>query len=208
MVGGVTDQTTQAPTENVARGALLALLAIPAAVIAFAIVGAIFGGVSGIAAIVVPYIAAFLYRLGAGAPLSRAGWAPFIGISAVAILVGTFAGIASTAWTAFNSVGGDNALVNPAFWRTVGNQFTSGLGDNLVPILIGLVLGAVGIVSIVRGRGFGGSRFGIQPSGRIAPADVSIYTQPEAPTIPAPPAAPNGTTPGTMLNGKPVEPEK
>ncbi len=204
----MTDQTA-APTENVARGALVTLLAIPVAIIAFVIVGAIFGGVSGIAAIIVPYIAGFLYRVGAGAPLSRAGWGPFVGISAVAVLVGTFAGITAAAWRVFTSVGGDNALGNPAFWHTVGNQFTVDLGDNAVPILIGLVLGAVGIVTVIRGR----TGRGVQPSGRVSPADAAIYTQadptmPVPPAPPAPPAAPNGTTPGTMLNGKPVDPNQ
>jgi hypothetical protein len=202
----MTEQTAQQPVENVARGTLLALLAIPAAVLAFAIVGALFGGVSGIAAIVVPYIAAFLYRLGAGAALSRAGWAPFIAVTAVAIVIGTVTGIGSTAWTAFNSVGGKNALVNPAFWRTVGNQFTISLADNAVPILIGLVLGAVGIVSVIRGRA-GVAGFG-RTGGRIAPEDVAEYTQPEsmAPAAPPVPPAPNAPSPGVILNGKPLDP--
>ncbi len=202
----MTEQTAQQPVENVARGTLLALLAIPAAVLAFAIVGALFGGVSGIAAIVVPYIAAFLYRLGAGAALSRAGWIPFIAVTAVAIVIGTVTGIGSTAWTAFNSVGGKNALVNPAFWRTVGNQFTISLADNAVPILIGLVLGAVGIVSVIRGRaGVAGFR---RTGGRIAPEDVAEYTQPEstAPAAPPVPPAPNAPSPGVILNGKPLDP--
>jgi hypothetical protein len=105
--------------------------------------------------------------------------------------------------------------VNPAFWRTVGNQFTTNLGDNVVPILIGFVLGAVGIVGIIRGRGIGGSRFG-QASGRIAPQDVASYTadpavpnphvvDPAAP--PAPPTA-NAPSPGIILNGKPLDPDK
>ncbi len=204
----MTEYSAQQATENVARGALLALLTIPAAVIAFAVVGSIFGGISGIAAIVVPYIAAFLYRVGAGAPLSRAGWVPFIAISAVSILVGTFAGVASSAWSAFNSVGGKNALVNPAFWRTVGNQFTTNLSDNLVAILIGVVLGTIGIVSIVRGRGIG-SRFGTQASGRISPEDVAAYEEP-TPTAPTPPAPPSANTPspGIILNGMPLDPDK
>ena len=202
----MTEQTAQQPVENVARGTLLALLAIPAAVLAFAIVGALFGGVSGIAAIVVPYIAAFLYRLGAGAALSRAGWAPFIAVTAVAIVIGTVTGIGSTAWTAFNSVGGKNALVNPAFWRTVGNQFTISLADNAVPILIGLVLGAVGIVSVIRGRA-GMAGFD-RTGGRIAPEDVAEYTRPEstAPAAPPVPPAPNAPSPGVILNGKPLDP--
>ncbi|MEO8094139.1 MAG: hypothetical protein ABI632_04305 [Pseudolysinimonas sp.] len=200
-----------AATENVTRGAILSLLAIPAAVILFAIVGGIFGGVSGIAAIAVPYVAAALYRFGAGAALSRAGWLPFIVISAIAVLVGTFSGIAASAWQLFNSVGGKNALVNPAFWRTVGNQFTTNLGDNFIGIAIGLVLGIVGIVGILRGR-----TIGTPAGGRVAPADVAALENPyagdataaAAPPVPPAPPAPNAPSPGVILNGKPIEPEK
>jgi hypothetical protein len=203
----MTEQTAQQPAENVARGTLVALLAIPAAIVAFALVGALFGGVSGIAAIVVPYIAAFLYRFGAGTTLSRAGWIPYIGVTAAAIVIGTVGGIASGTWSTFSSVGGKGGILGSAFWRTVGNQFTIYLGDNAVPILIGLVLGAIGIVSVIRGRtrigGFG------RTGGRIAPQDVAEYTHPEskAPAAPPVPPAPNAPSPGIILNGKPLDPD-
>lgn len=221
----MTDQT--APVENVTRGALLALLAIPAAGIAFAIVGGIFGIISGIAAIIVPFIAAFLYRVGAGAPLSRAGWTPFVVISAVAVLFGVFAGIATSAFSAFTAVGGKNALINPAFWRAVGNQFTLNLGDNFAAIAIGVVVGIFGIVQVLRGRTFG-SRAG----GRGAPQNVATTENPYpaavpgaapitpaappvtsafppiTPAAPPVPPAPNAPSPGVILNGKPIEPQK
>ena len=213
----MTELATPNPVENVARGSLLTLLSIPVAMIAFALVGGVFGGVSGIAAIIVPYIAGGLYRTGAGAPLSRAGWAPFIGITSVAIILGTVTGIVATAWTAFNAVGGDNAFSNPAFWQAVQGRFTTNLGDNLVPILIGLAVGAAGLVGVLRGRSTAAGRGAA--SRRIAPQDVAAYTpnpylaDPTAPAVPpAPPAAPaaptsNAPSPGVILNGKPLDPD-
>lgn len=199
-----------AATENVARGALLTLLSIPAAVILFAIVGTVFGGVSGIAAIAVPYLAAGLYRFGAGAALSRAGWLPFIVIAGIAVLVGTFSGLVAAAWQLFNSVGGKNALVNPAFWRTVGNQFTTNLGDNLIGILIGLVLGIVGIVGVVRSRTVGrpvGGRVSAQDVAALDATYAGDASAPAVPPAPATPPVPNAPSPGVILNGKPLEPD-
>lgn len=213
----MTDQTAQQPgAENVTRGALVTLLAIPIAMIAFIIVGAVFGGISGIAAIIVPYIAARLYRAGAGAPLSRAGWVPFIGIAGAAILIGTFTGIAAGAWRAFTSVGGQGGILGSPFWRTVSYQFTDGLGDNAIAILIGLGLGTVGISSVIRGR-TAGARTGFGRGGRVSPEQVAaVYSQPDpstpappaAPSAPTPPIAPNATSPGIILNGKPLDPDK
>lgn len=196
MVENMTDTT--APTENVGRGTTFALLAIPAAIIIFAVVAGLFQLISGIAAIVIPYIAAWLYQKGAGAPLSRAGWGPFIGVSAVAIVLGTISGIVAATYSGFLGKGG---LFSSAFLRTLLNQFSGNLGDNIVPLLIGLGLGAVGIASVLRG-----------PRGRAAQVATPTATDAPAPAaappaVPAPPAA-DQPSPGVMLNGKPVDPKQ
>jgi len=199
----MTDQTSAptAPIENVGRGATFALLAIPAAIIVFAIIAGIFQIISGIVAVVVPYIASWLYTKGAGAPLSRAGWGPFIGITAVAILLGTFTGIVAATYASYLGNGG---FFSAAFLRTLGNQFTTNIGDDVLPILIGLALGAVGIAGVLRG-----------PRNRVTAPVANPYT-PTAPDAtapatpiapPAPPAA-NQPSPGVMLNGKPVDPKQ
>ena len=143
------------PIENVARGTTFALLVIPVAIVAFGVVAGISGIFSGIVAIAVPYVAAWLYGKGAGTPLTRKGWGPFVAVSAAAILLGTFAGFVGGAYAAYSSVGGDGGIFAPALWTTVGNQLTRGLGDSLISILLGLGLGAAGIVSVLRGGTLG-----------------------------------------------------
>lgn len=192
---------TTAPTENVGRGTTFALLAIPAAIVIFAIVAGLFQLISGIAAIVIPYIAAWLYQKGAGAPLSRAGWGPFVGVSAVAIILGTFTGIVAATYRGY--LGHDGLLSGP-FLRTLGNQFTTNFGDNIVPLLIGLGLGAVGIASVIRGprtrvAGTSGGAATVAPITPVAPQENAT---------PAPPIAPNQPSPGVMLNGKPIDPNQ
>ena len=202
----MTDQTSTptAPIENVGRGATFALLAIPAAIILFAIIAGIFQIISGIVAVVVPYIASWLYTKGAGASVSRAGWGPFIGITAVAIVLGTFTGIVAATYASYLGNGG---FFSAAFLRTLGTQFTTNFGDNVLPILIGLVLGAVGIAGVLRG-----------PRNRVAAPAANPYTPPApdatepaapiAPPAPPTPPAANRPSPGVVLNGKPVDPKQ
>jgi hypothetical protein len=178
----------------VGRGATLTLLAIPAAIVVFAVVAGVFQIISGIVAVVIPYLAAWLYKKGAGAPLTRAGWAPFMGITAVAILIGTFVGIVAATYAGYLGNGGP---LSAPFLRTLGNQFTTNLGDTAIPILIGIGLGAIGIVGVIRG-----------PRGKAATTAPSAAATPTAaPTIPAPPA-PNQPSPGVLLNGKPMDPRQ
>jgi len=144
-----------APTENVSRGALVALLAIPAAILAFVIVAWVFdlaGGTYPLLAIavafLVPNITAWLYTKGAGAKLSSAGRLWFILISLVAVLLGAVASVIATAYFAFTRVGGDGGLFGSAFATTVGNKL--GSMDLVVPLGIAVVLGIVSIFLTLR----------------------------------------------------------
>ena len=214
----MTDSTVQpaaanepAAHENVQRGALFTLGAIPIGIAAFALVAGLFGFITGIIAIVIPYVASWLYTKGAGAPLTRKGWLPWIAITAVAVVVGTFSGIVAGAYNAYQSVGGSG--LTPAFWTSVGNQFTRNGVDTLFALVIGIGLGLVGIVSVLRGgRGFGArnaNRLTPAQTDAIAPdAPASATPPPAAPPAAAPPVAPNQPSPGVMLNGKPVDPDK
>lgn len=198
----MTDQTLApaAPVENVGRGATFALLAIPAAIVIFIIVGGVFKfSFAGIASIVVPYIAYALYTRGAGTQLTRKGWGPFIGVAAIAVVVGTFTGIVALAYALYL---GNDSLLSTVFLRSVGNRIAS--GDGALSIIVGLGLGAVGIVGAIRG----------QRTNRVVPAapatpDASAPVAPVAPPVapPVPPAA-NQPSPGVLLNGKPINPKQ
>ncbi|MCU1412083.1 MAG: hypothetical protein JWR04_2790, partial [Rhodoglobus sp.] len=143
------DQTLApaAPTENVGRGATFALLAIPAAIIIFIIVGGVLQfSFAGIASIVVPYIAMSLYTRGAGAPISSKGWGPFVAVAAVAVIIGTFTGIIALAYARYL---GHEGILSAPFLRTVGNQIAS--PDGIIALVVGLGLGAVAIFGAIRG---------------------------------------------------------
>ncbi|CAN5380159.1 hypothetical protein BH11ACT5_BH11ACT5_23380 [soil metagenome] len=201
----MTDQTIAptAPVENVGRGATFALLAIPAAIIVFIIVGGVLRFTfAGIASIVVPYIAISLYTRGAGAPISRKGWGPFIAVAGAAVIVGTFTGIIALAYARY--LGHDGLLSGP-FLRTVGNQIAS--ADGAISLVIGLGIGAAAIVSAIRG-----------PRSRVAPAAAPAAPMATTPPPAAPPVAPSVAPPappvpnqpsaGILLNGKPIDPTK
>lgn len=189
------------PVENVGRGTTFALLAIPASLILFAIVGGLLGIVTGLAAIVVPYIAAWLYSKGAGAPLSKAGWPPFISISVVAIILGTVVGVVGGFYNAFTRVGGDGGLLGSAFWTTVRLQLTDNIDAYFFPIFVGLALGGAGIIAVLRGRH-------VKPAGKATAKATGNPAKRAVP--PAAPTAPlqNKPSPGIILNGKPLDPDK
>ncbi len=197
------------PIENVGRGATFALLAIPAAIIIFAVVGGMLGLVSGFAAIAIPYIAQWLYTKGAGAPLGKAGWAPFVGIASLAVFIGTFVGIIGGFYHSFTRVGGDGGIFGGAFFTTVRNHLTNNIEDTAFPILIGLGLGTAGIVGVLQGRKVKPSNSTRAPFERPA-ASTAPPAPPAPPVPPAPPTrlAANQSSPGILLNGKPLDPEK
>lgn len=177
------------PSENVGRGLALATLAIPVGVIAGALVGAL-GLIGGLAAIVVGPAAGWLYTKGAGAPLRRSAWLPFLLIGAVGILAATAAGAIGEAYAAFTAVSGDGGLFGSAFATTVATKLAN--GDLLLPILAGLGLGVIGLFGALRG-----------------PAATGSSTAAEVAAVPEPPVAPtpNAPSPGVILNGEPVDPD-
>lgn len=200
----MTDQTVPATPENVGRGATFALLVIPIALVIFAIVGGVIGLIPGLAAVVVPGIANWLYLKGAGVPQARTGRGALIAIIAVAVILGLIVGTIGAFYHGFLSVNGKGGLFGPAFATTLRN----GLGnieDVILPILLGLGLGAAGIAGI-----FGNK------NRRQQAATVAAPQQPDVPAAAAPPAAPaapavtppNQPSPGILLNGKPLDPQQ
>ena len=182
------------------RGLAFTLLVIPASILAFGIVGGLFQAITGFVAIIVPPIAAWLFLKGAGTPVAREARAPFILITAAAIVLGLFTGIAASTYARFLSVAGEGGPFGSAYLRTLGTQFTTGFEDTLVPIIFGLGLGAVAIFSVLRGPRPGAA--GTAPAA-AAPAPAATLP-PAAPTIPAA----NTPSPGIILNGKPLDPKQ
>jgi hypothetical protein len=205
----MTDDTTQ-PAENVGRGTCFSLLSILGGMALFGVVAAIFSlvdsylvFVAGIAAYVIPFLAARLYVKGAGAPPVN-GRLPFIVVSVIAIALSTLTGIIFSTFIAYSRVGGDGGVLSPVFWTTMRNQFTGNVENVGIPALIGLGLGIFGLVSVLRGGTLGGRKTAATSA---APATEAVVPN-VVPPAPTAPAAPNAPSPGVILNGKPINPGK
>jgi len=199
----MSETTAPTPVENVGRGTLVALLSIVVGV-GFALVGAwMFGSFAAIAAIVVGQAAIAFYARGAGTALSKAGWMPVIIISAVGVLLAAIAGAIGGIYFDFSKVGGDGGPFGEQFLTILGGKIERAPMDVLLPVLLGLGAGVVGIVSALRGP----QTPPAQKGPRIAKAPTaSAEPTPENPT----PENPEITkpSPGIMLNGKPLEPDE
>lgn len=220
----MSDSTATPPVENVSRGVAFALVAIPVGIIASALLGSLLGIASGIVALVVAYLAGWLYSKGAGGPfegkmVGPAGRLPYVLIAAAAVILGAITSVVAAVYSAFTSVNGPGGLFGSAFATTLG-RVLSEPGDIILPILLCLVFGAVGIASVVRGPKAkqqeaaypGQPGYPVQPTQPTAAAGYTAADQsaaPQAPSIPTtPPVAPNQPSPGVILNGKPVDPTK
>lgn len=185
----MTETTPESPADTPSRGIALASLAIPLAVIAGALIGSL-GLNGGLAAVIVGPAAGWLYAKGAGAPLRRTAWIPFIVIGIVGVLLATAAGTIAEAFAAFAAVSGDGGLFGSVFATTVATKLAN--GDLLLPIVVGLGLGAIGVVGALRGPTTART---VAPVAPTAPA-----AEPTAPT-------PNAPSPGVILNGEPLDPD-
>lgn len=229
----MSDSTATPPVENVSRGITFALVAIPVGIIASALLGSLLGIASGIVALIVAYLAGWLYSKGAGGPfegkmVGPAGRLPYVLIAAAAVILGAITSVVAAVYSAFTSVNGPGGLFGSAFATTLG-RVLSEPGDIILPILLCLVFGAVGIASVVRGPKAkqqeaaypGQPGYPVQPTQPTQPgypaqpttaAGYPVADQsaaPQAPSIPTtPPVAPNQPSPGVILNGKPVDPTK
>lgn len=186
----MTETAPASPADKLNRGVAFASLVIPLAVIAAGIVGSI-GLNGGLAAVIVGPAAAWLYAKGAGAPLRRAAWIPFLIIGFFGVVLATAAGTIAEAYAAFTAVSGDGGLLGPVFATTVATKLAN--GDLLLPILVGLGLGAIGLFGALRG-----------PTATTTVAPATLAAPAAEPTAPP---APNTPSPGVILNGEPLDPD-
>ncbi|WP_309616009.1 hypothetical protein [Salinibacterium sp.] len=184
------------PEPNVRRGLAFALLGIPVSLTIFAIVGLVIGPITSFVAIAIPLVMSGLYVRGASGPLSAGARAPFAGITLVAMVVGTLVGLVAGFYNTFSAVGGDGGIVGSAFQTTVRNQFSNNTLENVIPIVFGLGIGIGTLVSVLRGNA-GALRRGGRPIMSRAPVEVDA-TSPVA----------NQSSPGILLNGKPLDPKE
>jgi len=179
------------PSENVQRGVIFALIALPAGVIAWDILWS-FGFVASIVAFGVAYLAVRLYRFGSGGRVSRTGAIAVAAITIGTLIVAFISGFAVDVVGLYSQQFGTSipeALVAPRFWSIVFSAMTS--PQALPTLLLAALFGALGCFGTLRSA-FLQTR--AQPTMAAA--------QPADPSVPAPPAAPSGM----VLNGEPVPP--
>lgn len=140
------------PVEDVNRGTVVALLALPVGVILWVLVWSL-GFIVSIITFGVAYLAMFLYRLGSGGTIGRAGAVRVAIITLVTLALAIFAGLVADVAIGIGSVTGVGpveALGNPAF----GEVFTSYITDPESGLLLNLGLaigfGLLGCFGILR----------------------------------------------------------
>ena len=176
------------PAENVARGTLFALVAVPAGVIVWVVLWN-FGFIASIVGFGVAYAAMFLYRFGSGGVLSRTGALRVALVTIGTLLIAFFGGVVSDVlgvWTAETGEGVLAGLVSPDFW-TAFQQIIAldGVAASYLPDFgLALLFGALGCFGLLR-RAFRSTA----PAAPVAPfATTAPVAPPAAPFAPQPPA--------------------
>jgi len=178
-----------APYENVGRGTVVALFVIPVGVIVWVIIWSI-GFIASIVSFGVALLAMFLYRLGSGGQMGRAGAVRVTIITIVTVGLAIFAGLVSDVAIGIGLVAHVSpieALGNSAFWNVFSTYLAEaeGLTFNL---LLAAGFGVLGCFSILR-------------AAFKAPAANAVAGQqawPQNPTNPQQQAWPQNPQPGTQ----------
>jgi hypothetical protein len=179
----------QAPIEDVNRGTVVALLTIPAGVIVWTLVWSI-GVVASIVTFGVAILATFLYRLGSGGVIGRAGAIRITAITLVTVVLSIIAGLVADVAIGIGQVAGISpieALTHPGFGDVFGLYLSSGDGGLYLSLGIAVLFGILGCFSVLRGA-------------FAATAAVEPQAQTPWPTLPANPQA------DPFADEKPIDP--
>jgi hypothetical protein len=140
------------PPENVPRGTLMALLIIPAGIIAWVILWQ-FGLIASIVALGIAFGALWLYRFGSGGRISRTGAVRITVITVVALLLAFVGGLVAEVLPMYanqRNIDFVTALTSGEFWSFFGNAVENNFGDIMVQFVIALIFGALGCFSVLR----------------------------------------------------------
>jgi hypothetical protein len=155
----VPESSQPAALENVVRGAIFALLAVPVGVILWVVIWSL-GVVSAIVAFVVAAGAAWLYRRGSGGRVSLSGALVISGVVLGTLLASFYFGIVSDwirAVVEQTGLSPIQALAAPAFWPSFNSVFGELLKADLPSLGIALLFGVLGAFSVLR-RAFASAR--------------------------------------------------
>lgn len=181
------ESTTPAtPPEDVLRGTLFALLAVPVGIIAWCLIWSL-GFIASIVAFVVAAAAAWLYRVGARGPISIVGALVVTAVTAVTLVLAFVAGIAvdairevSAAW----ELGWAEVAFAPEFWDFFWAVLPAVLGDYMIELLMALGFGALGCFVVLRSL-FAQAAKSAEPAPGANPGVVPSEAAPTSGTDPA-----------------------
>jgi hypothetical protein len=144
--------TPSVPSENVPRGTLMALLIIPAGIIAWVVLWQ-FGLVASIVAFGVAIGALWLYRFGSGGRISRTGAVRVTIIVIVTLLLSFLAGLVADVLPLYASQRNQDyvtALTSGEFWSFFNHALANNAGNVAVPLVLALAFGVLGCFSVLR----------------------------------------------------------
>ncbi len=142
------------PHENALRGTLMALLIIPAGIIVWVLLVLWqFGLIASLVALGIAIGALWLYRMGSGGRISRAGAVRVTVITIVALLVAFLSGLVADVLPIYANQRNLNlvsALPSGDFWQFLGRAVSNNLGDVVIQLVIALIFGALGCFTVLR----------------------------------------------------------
>jgi hypothetical protein len=181
------------PPENVLRGSLFALIALPLGVLVWLLIWS-FGFIASIVAFGVAIAAAFFYRVGAGGRISKLGGWIVTAVTVVTLVVAWFAGLALDVVRYISDESGVSwleALNGPYFAELYALVIRDPYGDLITSAIATIAFGALGSFSVLRSI-FKQAK--LEAEVPIAPAATPAGFEPITPTgygtITPPPPAP------------------
>lgn len=171
-----------APIEDVNRGTVLALLTIPAGIIVWTLVWSI-GVIASIITFGVAVLATFLYRLGSGGVIGRAGAIRITVITLVTVVLSIIAGLIADVALGISrlaKISPIEALSYRDFGEIFNSYISSGDGGLYLSLGIAVLFGVLGCFSVLRNA----FRATAAPAAPFTPQAQAPW-----PTLPADPKA-------------------
>ena len=162
------------PIEDVNRGTVVALAAIPVGVIIWTIVWTL-GAILSVITYGVAFLAMFLYKLGSGGTISRAGAVRVTIVTIVTVALSIIAGLVSDVAMGIGRITNEGpiaALSNPQFGQVFSDYLTSGDTGLGFSIAIAVAFGLLGCFGVLRSAFKATApEAPTQPWATVAPAD-------------------------------------
>lgn len=177
----MTNYQPAAPVEDVNRGTVVALLALPVGVIVWVLIWTL-GFIASIVTFAVAYLAMFLYKLGSGGTIGRAGAVRVTIITLVTLAASIIAGLVADVAVGLGRVtntGPVEALSHPQFGEIFNTYVTDPDGGLLLSLGLAIVFGILGCFGVLRAA-FGASA---EPAAAASAVHYPSLAQPAAPEV-------------------------